>query len=285
MNTLRVGLLMAAVTALFLAVGNALGGSSGLVIALVLAIVMNFVSYWFSDKIVLAMTRAQPVSPSQAPGLYKMVERLSQRAGIPMPKLYVVPDPSPNAFATGRSPQRGVVAVNQGLLDVLDQREVEGVIAHEIAHIKHRDTLTMAIVATFAGAISTLANMAMWASIFGGRSDEEGGGFGDLLAILFAPIAATMIQMGVSRLREYEADKTAAYLVGSPQGLKSALIKLHRGVERVPGHMPPAAAHMCIVNPFGSLGRGMLALFQTHPPFEERVRKLDELGLQMRSAA
>lgn len=279
MSNLKTGLLMAAITALLVVTGNAIGGSTGLVLALVMAVVMNMGAYWFSDKIVLAMTRAQPLDERQAPELYRMVERLSERAGIPMPRLYLVPDPSPNAFATGRNPAHGVVAVNQGLLQILDSREVEGVIAHEIAHIKHRDTLTSALVATVAGAIGSLANLAMFAAMFGGRDDDRNP-LVELLAMIFAPLAATLIQLAVSRAREYEADKTAAELVGSPVGLRNALVKLHMGVQQVPGHIQPTAAHMCIVNPFAGVGSGLMKLFSTHPPMEERVRRLDAMTVR-----
>lgn len=276
---------MAAITALFVLCGYALGGSSGIVIALVLAVVMNVGSYWFSDRLVIAMTGAQPVAYRQAPELYGMVERLSRRAEIPTPKLYVVPDPSPNAFATGRSPKHAAVAVNQGLLNLLSAEELEGVVAHELAHIKHRDTLTMAVAATMAGAISSIANIAMFSAFFGGRDEREGGGLGSLLMIFVAPIAATLIQLGVSRVREFEADKTGAMLAGSPRGLRNALVKLHRGVERVPGQMSPATAHLCIVNPFGPNAGGLVSLFSTHPRVEDRIRKLDELESGLRSAA
>jgi heat shock protein HtpX len=280
---------MAAITALLVVCGYFIGGNTGIYVAVVMAIVMNFGSYWFSDKMVIAMTRAKPVAPSQAPELYEMVERMSKRANIPMPSLYVVEDPSPNAFATGRSPERGVVAVNSGLLNILNREEVEGVIAHELAHIKHRDTLTMAIVATMAGAISSLGHIMMFASMFGGHRSEDGeeggGGLGMLFMIIVAPIAAMMIQMGVSRLREYEADKTGAMIAGTPVGLRNALVKLHNGVEHVPGHINPSAAHLCIINPFGSRAASIAALFSTHPPVQERIRKLDELPRSIPMAA
>ena len=281
-NNLKVALLMGAITALLIVMGNALGGKVGMIFAVGMAVLMNFGTYWFSDKIVLAMTRAQPVDRNQAPELYAMVETLSQRANIPMPRLFVVPDPSPNAFATGRNPQHGVVAVNEGLLRMLDHSEVEGVVAHEIAHIKHRDTLTSAIVATAAGAISSLANLAMFASLFGGRSDDGEGGnpLVLLLSMIFGPIAAMMIQMAVSRAREYEADKFAAQIVGSGVGLRNALLKLERGVQVMPSHMAPSQAHMCIVNPLS--GGGLMSLFSTHPPIAERVRKLNELEPTLR---
>jgi len=274
MNTLKVGFLLVALTALFVFVGNLIGGATGAVIALVLAVAMNLGSFWFSDSLVIRMTGAQPVSESRAPELHEMVERLSVRAGIPKPSLYLVNDPSPNAFATGRSPSRGVVAVNTGLLNILDRDEVEGVIAHEIAHIKSRDTLTMAIVASVAGGVMMLAQFAQFAAIFGGGSDEEGHNPLSLLVIsLIAPFAAMMVQMGISRAREFEADRLGAEYAGSPRGLANALRKLERGVTHTPGHVPPQAAHMCIVNPFAGAS-GIVNLFRTHPPTEQRVAKL-----------
>ena len=269
---------MAAITALFVVVGNTLGGTTGVVLAVAMAAIMNIGAYWFSDKLVLRMTNAQPLSSDQAPELHAMVETLSQRAGIPAPRLYLVPDPSPNAFATGRNPENGVVAVNQGLLDILNRSEVEGVLAHEIAHIKHRDTLTSAIVATLAGAVSSIGNIAMWGSLFGGSNDEEGTNpFGQLLLIIVAPLAAMLIQFGISRAREFEADKTAAALTGSASGLQSALLKLERGAQLVPSTaMGPSTAHLAIVNPLAGAGRLFGNLFSTHPPVQERVRRLSE---------
>lgn len=267
---------MIALTVLFLWIGRLIGGEIGMILALGFAVLMNFGSYWYSDKLVLAMTGAKPVTPEQAPEVHEMVERLAQRAGIPKPKVYVVRDPSPNAFATGRNPDHAAVAVNTGLLDILDQKEVEGVIAHEIAHVKHRDTLTMAIVASLAGAIMVLANFARFAAIFGGgRDDGEGGNPLVLLLVsIFAPIAAMMVQMGVSRAREYEADRLGAELTGSPHGLASALAKLDRSVQTIPNtHAAPQMAHMYIVHPFGMLG-GIANLFRTHPPVQDRIRKL-----------
>lgn len=281
MNTVRVGLLMLALTALLVVVGRLVGGPTGMTIALVIAIATNLISYWFSDRIVLRMTRAEPVTEAQAPDLYAMVGRLATRAGIPMPRLYVVPDPQPNAFATGRDPAHGVVAVNQGLLDVLDRREVEGVIAHEIGHIKHRDTLTMAIVASLAGAVMMLVHMAQWGAMMGGmrRDDDEGGPgiLGLLAAIIVAPLAATLIQMGVSRAREFEADRIAADLTGSPDGLIGALSKLESLAGRIPSTTAqPETAHMNIVAPLrGGRAAGAFAgLFMTHPPMEQRIAAL-----------
>ncbi len=278
MNTLKVGVLLAAMTAIFIAIGNALGGQAGMILALVLAAAMNFGAYWFSDKLVLKATRAQELTPQQAPELYEMTRRLAERGQMPMPRLYLVPDMSPNAFATGRSPKHGVVAVNQGLLNMLDRREVEGVIAHELAHIANRDTLTMAVTASIAGAISMVANMIQWAAMFGGlggQSDEEGmNPIAALALAVVAPLMAVVIQMAVSRAREYEADKFAARLVGSGRGLSSALQKLERGAAAIPSHMPANSAHMCIVNPImGGLGK----LLSTHPPMAERIRRLAEL--------
>ncbi|MEQ1821967.1 MAG: zinc metalloprotease HtpX [Fimbriimonadaceae bacterium] len=276
MNTLKVGFLLVALTALFVTIGHLVGGTGGMIIAFGLALAMNFGSYWFSDKLVLRMTGAQPVTPEQAPELYAMTERLAQRADIPMPRLYIVEDPSPNAFATGRNPQNGVVAVHTGLLDILNKPEVEGVIAHELAHIKHRDTLTMAIVASVAGGVMMLASFARFAAIFGGGNDEEGGNPLVLLLVsIFAPVAALLVQMGVSRSREFEADRMGAEIAGSGRGLASALLQLESGVDAIPGHTPPQAAHMCIINPLASMS-GLMNLFRTHPATADRVKKLRE---------
>lgn len=275
MNTLKVGLLLTALTALFLLIGQWVGGSGGMVLALGLALAMNVGSYWFSDRIVLKMTRAVPIAPDEAPDLYAMTERLADRAGVPMPRLYLVPDPQPNAFATGRNPEHGVVAVNQGLLDLLSPREVEGVIAHEIGHIKHRDTLTMAVVAALSGAVMTLVNVAQWSAIFGG-SDEDGPSPVALLAMsLVAPIAAMLVQFSISRAREYEADATAADIAGSPDGLIGALEKLGRATALVPSAtQQPSTAHLCIANPLAGTRGALAGLFSTHPPMEERIARL-----------
>lgn len=289
MDTIRVGLLLIALTALFVAVGAWLGGPTGMVVALVLALAMNAGTYWFSDRLVLKMTGAEPLTLAEAPKLYRMTERLARKADIPMPRLYVIPDPQPNAFATGRNPEQGVVAVNEGLLQILDDQEVEGVIAHEIAHIKHRDTLTMAIVASLAGAVMTLVNLAQWAVIFGGEDEEGGPGLAELfVAALVAPLAATLIQLGVSRAREFEADRMAAELSGTPHGLIGALRKLDRGAQLVPARAtPPQMAHMQIVNGLradgGRLAGGLSRLFMTHPPVEARVDRLRALN-QARTA-
>jgi heat shock protein HtpX len=280
MNTLKVGILLVALTALFIFVGDAIGGSSGAMIAFALALVMNLVSYWFSDKIVLRMYGARPLSPADSPELYRMTERLAERAGIPMPRLYVVPGPQPNAFATGRNPAHSAVAVTEGLLSLLNRDEVEGVIAHEIAHIKHRDTLTMTVVATIAGAVMLLADMARWAMIFGGaRSDDREGGnpLVFLLVMIVAPIAAMLIQLAISRAREYEADATGARLAGSPDGLANALRKLEQASRMIPMEASPSTAHLFIVNPLRGIGGALMSLFMTHPPIEERIRRLERM--------
>lgn len=281
MNTLKVGVLLVALTALFIFVGDAIGGRGGAMIAFALALLMNFASYWFSDKIVLGMYGARPLSPADAPELFRITEKLAQRAGIPMPRLYVVNDPQPNAFATGRNPAHGAVAVTTGLLNLLNDDEVEGVLAHEIAHIKHRDTLTMTVVATIAGAIMLLADMARWAMIFGGaRSDDHEGGnpLVYLFIMIVAPIAAMLIQLAISRAREYEADATGARLAGSPDGLANALLKLEHAASRIPMmHASPSTAHLFIVNPLKGLGGTLMSLFMTHPPIQERVRRLQQM--------
>jgi heat shock protein HtpX len=267
-------------TVLLVFVGAAIGGRNGMVIAFMMALVMNFVSYWFSDKIVLAMYKAQPVTEAQAPDLHAMIRRLTQKAGLPMPKVYIIPDESMNAFATGRNPEHGVVAVTEGIMRALDREELEGVIAHELAHIKHRDILTGTIVATIAGAISMLAQMAQWAMLFGGGrrddSDEGGSPVVALVMMIVAPIAAMLVQMAISRTREYEADKGGATIAGNPYGLANALLKLERGAQVVPMHdAKPATAHMFIVNPL--TGGGLMKLFSTHPPIAERVKRLKEM--------
>ena len=276
-NVLRTTVLLAALTALFLVIGGAIGGNQGLFIAFVFALLMNFASYWFSDKIVLSMYGAREVSLHEAPDLYRLVQRLAQRTGIPMPRVYIIPSDAPNAFATGRNPQHGAVAVTEGILRLLDTDELAGVLAHELGHIRNRDTLIMTVAATLAGAITMLAHMAQWGAIFGfGRRDEEDSGGGGMLSLLFmailAPIAATLIQLAISRSREYFADSTGAAIAGSPSGLARALEKLHYASQRLPMDANPATAHLFIVNPL--TGGSLMNLFSTHPPIEERIRRL-----------
>jgi heat shock protein HtpX len=276
-NVLRTTVLLAALTALFLVIGGAIGGNQGLFVAFVFALLMNFASYWFSDKIVLSMYGAREVSLNEAPDLYRLVQRLAQRAGIPMPRVYIIPSDAPNAFATGRNPQHGAVAVTEGILRMLDTDELAGVLAHELGHIRNRDTLIMTVAATLAGAITMLAHMAQWGAIFGfGRRDEEDSGGGGMLSLLFmailAPIAATLIQLAISRSREYFADSTGAAVAGSPSGLARALEKLHYASQRLPMDANPATAHLFIVNPL--TGGSLVNLFSTHPPIEERIRRL-----------
>jgi len=276
-NVLRTTVLLAALTALFLVIGGAIGGNQGLFIAFVFALLMNFASYWFSDKIVLSMYGAREVSLNEAPDLYRLVQRLAQRAGIPMPRVYIIPSDAPNAFATGRNPQHGAVAVTEGILRTLDTDELAGVLAHELGHIRNRETLIMTVAATLAGAITMLAHMAQWGAIFGfGRRDEEDSGGGGMLSLLFmailAPIAATLIQLAISRSREFFADSTGAAVAGSTSGLARALEKLHYASQRLPMDANPATAHLFIVNPL--TGGSLVNLFSTHPPIEERIRRL-----------
>lgn len=280
MNGLKTLMLLTALTVLFVAIGYLVGGQSGMIIAFGFAVVMNFVSYWFSHKIVLSMYKAKEVSESDAPRLYGMVQRLATQAGLPTPKVYIIPESSSNAFATGRNPANGVVAFTQGILDLLSEDELEGVTAHELAHIKNRDILTQTIAATIAGAIGMLASMAQWGAIFGGmgRSDDrEGGGnmIGLLVMAIVAPIAAMFVQMAISRAREYAADSTGAQISGKPLSLANALRKLHDGAARRPLNANPATAHMFIVNPL--TGRSMMSLFSTHPPVEERIARLEAM--------
>jgi heat shock protein HtpX len=281
MNTVKTVGLMTLMMVLFVAIGGALGGRSGMVMAVIFAAIMNVGMYWFSDKLVLGMYRAQPVTEAQAPELHAIVRTLVQKAGMPMPKVYIIPDETPNAFATGRNPEHAVVAVTQGITRLLSREELSGVIAHELAHIKHRDMLTGTIVATIAGAISMLAQMAQWAMIFGGGrrdSDDEGGSpIVALVMMIVAPIAAMLVQMAISRTREFEADRGGAGIAGSPSGLANALLKLERGSQVIPMHdAKPATAHMFIVNPLH--GGGLLKLFSTHPPIAERVKRLNEMA-------
>jgi heat shock protein HtpX len=268
-NTIKTTLLMAVMSGLLLALGELLGGSQGLVLAFIFAAGTNLVSYWFSDRIVLAMYRAQPVGPGHP--LYDIVAGLVQRAGLPMPRVFVIPDPSPNAFATGRNPSHAAVAATEGILHALDRQELEGVIAHELAHVRHRDILISSVAATLAAAILMVARFAMFFG--GGRDSREGGNpFGLLLMVILAPIAAMLIQSAISRSREFAADAGAARLIGSPDSLVSALRKIDSIARRVPLDANPATAHMFIIKPFG--GAGLLSLFSTHPPTEKRIAAL-----------
>jgi heat shock protein HtpX len=277
MNTLKTMTLMVGLTLLLVWAGAAFGGKSGMTIALIFATMMNVFTYWFSDKIVLKMYGAHEVTKNEAPELYSMLRRLTQKAGLPMPKLYIINQPQPNAFATGRNPKHAAVAVTTGIMKTLSVEELEGVIGHELAHIKHRDILISTIAATIAGAISYLAYMAQWAMIFGGRDDDEGGNpFAAIVMMIVAPIAAMIIQMAISRSREYAADSGGAKIAGNPRYLANALKKLHMASQRIPLKAQPATAHMFIVNPLS--GGSVARLFSTHPPIEERIARLEEMG-------
>ncbi len=281
-NVLKTFILLAGLTALFMLVGKSLGGQHGMIIALVLAGIMNFFAYWFSDKMALAMSGAQPVSEAEAPELHAIVASLAARAGIPKPRVYMIPTKTPNAFATGRNPEHAAVAVTQGILEILDRDELEGVLAHELAHIKNRDILISSIAAVIAGAISYLAQIAQWGLIFGGmggsRDDDDGGGgmLGALFMMIVAPIAAMLIQMAISRSREYLADATGAKICSCPMSLARALKKLDEWNHRLPMNVNPATAQMYIVNPLTA--SSFAKLFSTHPPTEERVRRLMEMA-------
>lgn len=276
-NTIKTTLLLGVLTGLLLLIGDSFGGPSGLILALVIAGVMNFVGYFFSDRIALAMHRAQPVDEREAPQLYAIVAELSQRAGIPMPRLYIIPEMQPNAFATGRSPKHAAVAVTEGLLRTMDPAELTGVLAHELAHVKNRDILTASVAATLAGAIAVLARMVGYALMFGGRDNQDrGGAWGGLLFMIVAPLAAVIIQLAISRSREFAADEGAARLTGNPLGLASALRKLAGLTQRVPMETAqPSTASLMIANPFAD--GGLMRLFATHPPIEERIARLEAL--------
>ncbi|HAK88570.1 MAG TPA: zinc metalloprotease HtpX [Nitrospiraceae bacterium] len=281
MNGFKTMVLMVTLTLMLVAIGGILGGKSGMTFALIMAFGMNFITYWFSDKIVLKMYGAKPVTESEAPELYGMVRRLAHKAELPMPKVCIMEQEQPNAFATGRNPNHGTVAVTTGIMKILSREELEGVIAHELAHIKHRDILVSTVAATIAGAISYLAQMAQWAMIFGGRSndDEEGGGspIAAIVMMIVGPIAAMLVQMAISRSREYGADAGGARIAGNPMHLADALKKLHMASKQIPMHANPATSHMFIVNPLS--GGGLLKLFSTHPPMEERVARLESMRM------
>jgi heat shock protein HtpX len=273
-NNFKTVLLLGLLTGIILYIGS-FWGQSGLTIALVMSIAMNFASYFFSDKIALKMYRAEPIAREQSPQLYRIVEFLCSRQGVPVPKIYIIPDESPNAFATGRNPQHASIAVTQGALRLLNEDELTGVLAHEIAHVKNRDILISSVAATLAGIIMWVANMARFAAIFGGHRDNEdegGGALGGLFTIIVAPIAAMLIQMWISRTREYQADAGGAEAAGNPHGLASALQKLENYSKRIPMEASPSTAHMFIMHPFS--GRSLMSLFSTHPPTQKRIERL-----------
>jgi heat shock protein HtpX len=277
MNTLKSTFLLALLTIFLVFLGSYFGGRNGMILAFILSVAFNFGAYFFSDKLALSMYRAQPVTREQLPRVYQVVERLSAKQGLPMPSVYVIPSESPNAFATGRNPQHASVAVTHGILNLLDDEELEGVLAHELGHVRNRDILTSSIAATLAGAITMLARMGYWASFFGGYGDRDdrdrGGGLTGLFMLILAPIAATLIQLAISRSREYEADATGARETGNPYALARALQKLDNYSQRIPLQASPSTAHLFIVAPL--LGSGGFAnLFSTHPPIKDRIHRL-----------
>jgi heat shock protein HtpX len=274
-NVFKTALLLAVLTAMLVLIGGAIGGRNGMLIAFIFAFVMNFVSYWWSDKIVLAMYRAQPVDEASAPELYSMVRRLATKAGVPMPKVYVIPSEQPNAFATGRNPSHAAVAVTEGIMRILDMEELEGVLAHEMSHVINRDVLISTIAATLAGAITYLAHMAQWSAFMGGgRSDDDEGPspIAMILMAVIAPIAAMLVQLAVSRSREFHADATGARLAGRAYPLAKALEKLDMASRAIPMNANPATAHLFIMNPLR--GESLMRLFSTHPSTEERIARL-----------
>lgn len=283
MNTLKTFLLMLGLMALFLFIGNVMGGRAGMQVAFLLACGMNLFSYWFSDKLVLAMYGAKPVPETDDTGLVRTVRRLAHKAGIPMPRVYIIPSPVPNAFATGRSPQHAAVAATSGILEMLSEHELEGVLGHELSHVLHRDILISTVAATFAGAIMMLRQMAWWGSMFGGMGrrdrNERGGGLELLVVMIVAPLAATLIQMAISRSREFDADKGGAQLTGDPLSLASALSKISIGNAHAPVPLTtnPATAHLFICSPLK--GEGLMALFSTHPPTGERIKRLEAMAV------
>ncbi len=275
-NTFKTAFLLTALTLLLMFIGRIFGGQNGMLLALIIAAVLNFISYFFSDKLALAMYRAKPVTREELPRAYQIVERLTQRVGLPMPKIYVIPTESPNAFATGRNPDHASVAVTNGILGLLNDEELEGVLAHELGHVRNRDILISSIAATIAGAITYLADIARWGMIFGGyergENNRGGGGLGAIFMLFLAPVAAMLIQLAVSRSREYQADETGAHLTGNPYALASALAKLDAYSKRVPLPATPSTAHLFIIQPF--LGMSFASLFSTHPPTTKRIERL-----------
>ncbi len=281
MNTLKTMVLMVTLTVMLVGVGAILGGKSGMTFALIFAFGINFITYWFSDKIVLKMYRAREVSEADAPDLFQMVRRLAQKAELPMPRVYIIDQDQPNAFATGRNPAHGAVAATTGIMRILSREELEGVMAHELAHIKNRDILVSTIAAAIAGAISYLAQMAQWAMIFGGgRSDEEGGSnpIAAIVMMIVGPIAALLVQMAISRSREYGADEGGAIIAGNPLYLANALNKLDMASRQIPMNANPATSHMFIVNPLS--GGSIAKFFSTHPPMEERIARLKAMRMR-----
>lgn len=279
MNTFKSTLLLVSLMLVLVFTGDRIGGRNGMLLAFAISVAMNFTAYFFSDKIALKMYRAQPVTREQLPRAYEVVERLTAKQGLPMPAIYVLPSESPNAFATGRNPQHASVAVTHGILGLLDDEELEGVLAHELGHVKNRDILTSSIAATLAGAITLIARMGYWASLFGGYGGGErggrergGGAIGALLMLIVAPIAASLIQLAISRSREFEADATGAHTTGNPYALARALQKLEHYSKRIPLQASPSTAHLFIIAPL--LGGGFGSLFSTHPPTKERIRRL-----------
>jgi len=289
-NQLKTAFLLVALTVLLVLTGRLLFGDAGTVTFLLLGVVLNGVAYWFSDRIALASARAQEVSPADAPMLHRLADRLAIQYGVPKPRVYVSPDPSPNAFATGRNPKHAAICVNEGLLRILDEEELYGVLAHEFGHVRNRDILISSVVAVLAGTITLIANIAQWGLIFGGsggrdeREQGAGGAIAGLLTIILAPLAALLIQLAVSRSREYQADRTGAEVSGDPMALASALRKLERATQVIPSQTAqPAFAHMYIVNPLS--GQTLAGLFSTHPPIEERIRRLEEMAGGLRRAS
>ena len=282
MQRAKIFMLMAGLTALMVVLGGYIGGQSGAIIFFVIAALMNFGMYWFSDKAVLKMYRAQVVDRNQAPELYDMVDRLRQKAGLPMPTVAIAPSEQPNAFATGRNHEKAVICCTAGILKLVDQKEIEGVIAHELAHIKHRHMLTSTVAATMAGAVAMIGRVVTWGAIFGmGGRDREGGGLGMIVMAIVAPIAAMMIQFAISRQNEFQADRTGAEISGNPLGLASALQKLDAYSRRIPMNVNPAGASLAIVNPLAGQKASFTGMFSTHPDTEERVARLRELAQEM----
>ncbi len=281
MNNFKVWMLMGGLSIILVLIGGAVGGQSGAMLFFLISLGMNLFSYYFSDKVAISMTKSQPVSEAEVPELYAIVRRLTQRAGLPMPRLYITPSSQPNAFATGRNPSHSAVAVTEGLLHLLNRNELEGVLAHELAHVKNRDVLLGTIAASFAGAITMIANVIQWGAIFGMGSEDNEGGSGNfivsILLAIIAPIAATIIQLAISRSREYLADETGARIAGNSDGLANALLKLESGARRIPMQVNPAASHLFIVNPLS--GQSFAKLFSTHPSIAERVKRLGEMRI------